>query len=104
VLPQNWFPSKKKIFIQGPANEGIQTLVLFRNLSHIMQAAEIGTEEECALFAAKEKLLSSFNPNYSNRWTHCNNCKRVDHKESPRFVTGSSMEFKVTAPSGNAWK
>jgi hypothetical protein len=50
-------------FIQGLAKERIQTVVRARNPLHITEAAEIGTEEESALFSAKEKSHSMYQPN-----------------------------------------
>jgi hypothetical protein len=90
----------KACFIQGLANERIQTVVLDRNPSHIIEATEIGTEEECALVSAKEKSLNAFHSNDSSKPVRCNNCKRVGHKESQCFLTSRSKEVKVTAPSG----
>jgi hypothetical protein len=90
----------KACFIQGLANERIQTIVRSRNPSHITEAAEIGTEEECALLSAKEKSLNAVHLNDSNKTVRCNNCKRVGHKESQCFLTDRSREVKVTTPSG----
>jgi hypothetical protein len=91
----------KACFIQGLANERIQTIVRSRNPSHITEAAEIGTEEECALLSAKEKSLNAFHPNDINKTVRCNNCKCVGHKESQCFLTSRSREVKVTGFDSN---
>jgi hypothetical protein len=87
-------------FIQGLANERIQTVVRTRSPSHITEDAEIGTEEECAWVSVKEKSLNGFHPNDSNKALRCNNCKCVGHKESQCFLTSRLKEVGVTSPSG----
>jgi hypothetical protein len=48
---------RRACFIQGLANERIQTVPRARNSSRIAEAAESGPEEERALFCAKENRL-----------------------------------------------
>jgi hypothetical protein len=48
----------KACFIEGLANERIQTVVRASNPTHITEAAEVGTEEDSALLSAKGKTHS----------------------------------------------
>ncbi|PNF39993.1 hypothetical protein B7P43_G15585 [Cryptotermes secundus] len=89
----------KACFIQGLANERIQTVVRARNPTHITEAAEIGTEEESALLSAKEKVHSVSQYNDRSKDVRCNNCRRFGHRESQCFLTGRSKEVKVAAPA-----
>jgi hypothetical protein len=91
---------QKACFIQGLVNERIQTVVRARNPTHITEAAEIGTEEESALFSAKEKACSVSQYNDRSKDVSSINCRRFGHRESRCFLTGKSKEVKVAAPAG----
>jgi hypothetical protein len=71
-------------------NERIQTVVRARSPTQFTEAAEIGTEEECALLSAKEKKHSVSQYSDRSKVLHCSNCRRFGHRESQCFLTGKS--------------
>jgi hypothetical protein len=93
----------KACFIQGLVNERIQTVVRARNPAHITEATEIGTEEECALLSAKEKITSVSQYNDRSKDVRCSNCRLFGHRESHCFLTGKSKEVKVAASAGKVF-
>jgi hypothetical protein len=90
----------KVCFIQGQANERIYTVLCVRNLAHISEAADIGTEEESALLSAKEKAHGVSQYNDRSNDVLCSNCRRFGHKKSQCFLTGKSKEVKVADSAG----
>ena len=69
----------KACFIQGLANERIQTIVRSRGESILLsQAIELSLEEECAIFSAKEKSPSTAN----GPPLRCGKCNRPGHVAS----------------------
>jgi hypothetical protein len=51
---------RKACFIHGLINKQIQIIVHIRNPSDIIEAANMGTEEENALLSAKEKTRGTY--------------------------------------------